>query len=227
MWSSYILTYFRFQEIVPLNAGNVFVIEDNEPASKWLALIGRALNKPGGRSSSDRDESSSDSNSSKHTNHAKEKSMGRTAFRRSSLKALSKHHTANSALAKTCNCSHEQSSVRWRARELREFIQRVESISIDENSSLQCSGCQEKVVSNAYCLISNKQMVGIFLSIWVRIDLVKDIGHLRVSSIGRGIMGYLGNKVRYHFRIIALNKSNKWRKKTSDDLRGIWFSFLW
>ncbi|XP_075645377.1 type I inositol polyphosphate 5-phosphatase 5-like [Castanea sativa] len=26
-----------FQEIVPLNAGNVLVVEDNEPAAKWLA----------------------------------------------------------------------------------------------------------------------------------------------------------------------------------------------
>ncbi|XXG54329.1 hypothetical protein AAC387_Pa03g2239 [Persea americana] len=34
-----------FQEIVPLNAGNVLVIEDNEPAAKWLSLINRAVNK--------------------------------------------------------------------------------------------------------------------------------------------------------------------------------------
>ncbi|XXG85820.1 hypothetical protein AAC387_Pa11g0836 [Persea americana] len=34
-----------FQEIVPLNAGNVPVIEDNEPAAKWLSLVNRALNK--------------------------------------------------------------------------------------------------------------------------------------------------------------------------------------
>ncbi|XP_010549596.1 PREDICTED: type I inositol polyphosphate 5-phosphatase 5-like, partial [Tarenaya hassleriana] len=35
-----------FQEIVPLSAGNVLVVEDNEPAAKWLALISQALNKP-------------------------------------------------------------------------------------------------------------------------------------------------------------------------------------
>ncbi|VAI04117.1 unnamed protein product [Triticum turgidum subsp. durum] len=34
-----------FQEVVPLNAGNVLVIEDNEPASRWLALINQALNR--------------------------------------------------------------------------------------------------------------------------------------------------------------------------------------
>ncbi|PQQ17875.1 type I inositol polyphosphate 5-phosphatase 10 isoform X1 [Prunus yedoensis var. nudiflora] len=34
-----------FQEIVPLNAGNVLVLEDNEPAAKWLTLINQSLNK--------------------------------------------------------------------------------------------------------------------------------------------------------------------------------------
>jgi hypothetical protein len=38
-------------------------------------------------------------------------------------------------------------------------------------------------------------MVGIFLSVWVRKELVPHIGHLRVDSVGRGIMGLLGNKV--------------------------------
>ncbi|KAL2528217.1 DNAse I-like superfamily protein [Forsythia ovata] len=37
-------------------------------------------------------------------------------------------------------------------------------------------------------------MVGIFLSIWARGELVKDIGHLKISCMGRGIMGCLGNK---------------------------------
>uniref|UniRef100_A0A0D9XNL6 Inositol polyphosphate-related phosphatase domain-containing protein n=1 Tax=Leersia perrieri TaxID=77586 RepID=A0A0D9XNL6_9ORYZ len=35
-----------FQEVVPLNAGNVLVIEDNAPAARWLALINQALNRP-------------------------------------------------------------------------------------------------------------------------------------------------------------------------------------
>jgi hypothetical protein len=34
-----------FQEIVPLNAGNVLVAEDSEPAAKWLALINQSLNR--------------------------------------------------------------------------------------------------------------------------------------------------------------------------------------
>ncbi|XP_059300086.1 type IV inositol polyphosphate 5-phosphatase 9-like isoform X2 [Lycium ferocissimum] len=43
------------------------------------------------------------------------------------------------------------------------------------------------------CIIS-KQMVGIFITIWVRSPLLPYISHTSVSSVGCGIFGYLGNK---------------------------------
>ncbi|KAF6168654.1 hypothetical protein GIB67_005266, partial [Kingdonia uniflora] len=43
------------------------------------------------------------------------------------------------------------------------------------------------------CIIS-KQMVGLLLTIWVRNDLCQYIHHPRVSCVGCGIMGCLGNK---------------------------------
>ncbi|XP_008793481.2 type IV inositol polyphosphate 5-phosphatase 3 isoform X2 [Phoenix dactylifera] len=42
--------------------------------------------------------------------------------------------------------------------------------------------------------IVSKQMVGIFLSIWVRRSLRKHILNLKVSTVGVGVMGYIGNK---------------------------------
>ncbi|CAK9154408.1 unnamed protein product [Ilex paraguariensis] len=45
-----------------------------------------------------------------------------------------------------------------------------------------------------YCLVASKQMVGIFLTIWVRSDLRENIRNIKVSCVGRGLMGYLGNK---------------------------------
>ncbi|GAB4841631.1 Type I inositol polyphosphate 5-phosphatase 4 [Ancistrocladus abbreviatus] len=45
-----------------------------------------------------------------------------------------------------------------------------------------------------YCLVASKQMVGIFPTIWVRSDLRDDVRNLKVSCVGRGLMGYLGNK---------------------------------
>lgn len=43
------------------------------------------------------------------------------------------------------------------------------------------------------CIIS-KQMVGIFISVWIRSDLRPYIRHPSVSCVGCGIMGCLGNK---------------------------------
>ncbi|RZC90332.1 hypothetical protein C5167_031044, partial [Papaver somniferum] len=48
--------------------------------------------------------------------------------------------------------------------------------------------------SSRYSLAASKQMVGIFLCVWVRTDLNQHVSNLKVSCVGRGIMGYLGNK---------------------------------
>ncbi|GAB2271616.1 Inositol polyphosphate phosphatase, catalytic domain ues [Dionaea muscipula] len=45
-----------------------------------------------------------------------------------------------------------------------------------------------------YVRIVSKQMVGIFLTIWVRRDLRKHIQNLKVSTVGVGVMGYFCNK---------------------------------
>ncbi|GAB4861086.1 Type I inositol 1,4,5-trisphosphate 5-phosphatase [Ancistrocladus abbreviatus] len=45
-----------------------------------------------------------------------------------------------------------------------------------------------------YVRIVSKQMVGIFLTIWVRRRLRKHIKNLKVSTVGVGVMGYIGNK---------------------------------
>ncbi|CAI0434023.1 unnamed protein product [Linum tenue] len=95
-----------FQEIVPLNAGNVLGTEDNGPARKWLALIRKTLNTLPGED-----------------------------------------------------------------RERANYGQ-----------------------SSRYCLVASKQMVGIFLTVWVRSNLRDDVKNMKVSCVGRGLMGYLGNK---------------------------------
>ncbi|PSS36704.1 Type I inositol polyphosphate 5-phosphatase [Actinidia chinensis var. chinensis] len=180
-----------FQEIVPLNAGNVLV-EDNEPASKWLALINQALNKPSHDSSSD-----SGSNS-KHSSNSGSRDSKSYLFHKPSLKVLSRNLRADSGLVKACNC-HLDSQVSKNKR-------RPRKLSDPSASSLRCGGdpsVEEFLAiaeipslpgSMCYHLVASKQMVGIFLSIWARRELVQHIGHLRISSIGRGIMGCLGNK---------------------------------
>ncbi|KAF8411586.1 hypothetical protein HHK36_004142 [Tetracentron sinense] len=42
--------------------------------------------------------------------------------------------------------------------------------------------------------IVSKQMVGVFLTVWVRRSFRRHIQNLKVSTIGVGVMGYIGNK---------------------------------
>lgn len=48
--------------------------------------------------------------------------------------------------------------------------------------------------NSRYCLVASKQMVGIFLTVWVRSELREHVRNMKVSCVGRGLMGYLGNK---------------------------------
>ncbi|KAL8233396.1 hypothetical protein R6Q59_019496 [Mikania micrantha] len=45
-----------------------------------------------------------------------------------------------------------------------------------------------------YVRIVSKQMVGVFITIWVRRHLRKHIQNVHVSAVGVGVMGYIGNK---------------------------------
>lgn len=48
---------------------------------------------------------------------------------------------------------------------------------------------------SVYIRIVSKQMVGIYVSVWVRRRLRRHVNHLKVSPVGVGLMGYMGNKV--------------------------------
>ncbi|XXG39089.1 hypothetical protein AAC387_Pa01g0141 [Persea americana] len=164
---------FRFQEIVPLNAGNVLVIEDSEPAHKWLSLISQALNMP---TEDSRDDCSYSSHRSAHS-------------QKQSLKAVSKNLKVESVLLKSCNCNSETMS-QWR-KTIREVMQ----LPNDDGSRPSYSMPELSSPNHLnYSLIASKQMVGLFLSVWVKSELVPHIAHVRVSTLGRGIMGCLGNK---------------------------------
>ncbi|KAL9449532.1 hypothetical protein AB3S75_011455 [Citrus x aurantiifolia] len=47
---------------------------------------------------------------------------------------------------------------------------------------------------SSYVRMVSKQMVGIFLTIWVRRSLRRHIQNVRVSTVGVGVMGFIGNK---------------------------------
>lgn len=210
-----------FQEIVPLNAGNVLVVEDNEPAARWLALINRTLNKPVDSNADifqHKPSSSLDSTSSLSSSNldASFSSRTRTAsgssaiFQKSSLKSIRKPYMPTQRkLLKLCNCSVEMTRKSYKDACFgcpQAYANETDSSEddTDDRSNDPCGYIVDGMNSAAsasrdqlkYNLVSCKRMVGIFITVWAKKELVHHIGHVRTSCIGRGIMGYLGNKVR-------------------------------
>lgn len=50
--------------------------------------------------------------------------------------------------------------------------------------------------SSKYKLMASKKMVGVFVSVWMKKELLRKycVSNVKVSSVACGIMGYLGNK---------------------------------
>ncbi|WCJ19056.1 Type I inositol polyphosphate 5-phosphatase 5 [Euphorbia peplus] len=179
-----------FQEIVPLNAGNVLVAEDNEPAAKWLNLIDQSLNRSC-RSMGSRGRKSSSPLG------------GSLPFQKPSLRKVCKNfRTESKRRLKTCNCSdtimqrtQSHDFCLWCPPTVTSEDEASLDIIDDELESYASSEISTTSVNQQkYSLIVGKQMVGIFLTIWIRNELVQYVSHLRISCIGRGILGRFGNK---------------------------------
>lgn len=170
-----------FQEIVPLNAGNVFVSEDNEPVAKWLDLIDQALNRPSEPAADSGPSSSSFSSTNRPCTRdrivrvkacncpleGKKKSYRKTCF--------------------TCRISYDFDSDYGESEEGED-----EMSSPDDNEVVLTTTTSSD--RRKYSYIVRKQMVGIFITIWAKKELIQHISHLQISCVGRGIMGRLGNK---------------------------------
>lgn len=166
----------RFQEIVPLNAGNVLGPEDNGPAAKWLSLIRQSLNG---------DTITSVSKQSLGTNDQQQSRISSSDSISLDDELIEQMGFEDILSSRSNSCSSEESS--------------------------PCLEKHQSTGQHKYCLAASKQMVGIFLCVFVREDLNQHISSLKVSCVGRGIMGYLGNKVYFilvlvfQFRILYTN----------------------
>ncbi|XP_055811636.1 type I inositol polyphosphate 5-phosphatase 8-like [Solanum dulcamara] len=166
-----------FQEIVPLNAGNVLGPENSGPAAKWLSLIRQTLNN---------DTNTPDlSPNYINTPKSKQKSSSLPLDDLNQQQSSPKPRASFSDLIKLEN---EFERDDW---------ERLMRMNDDVSPSPNCTSNRYSSSSqgqNRYCLAASKQMVGLFLCIWTRTDLYRHISNLKVSCVGTGIMGYLGNK---------------------------------
>eukprot|EP01018_Ginkgo_biloba_P022137 Gb_30641 [translate_table: standard] len=214
-----------FQEIVPLNAGNVLGAEDNGPAAKWLGLIRKTLNNPrdaiksrscGSSFSPGRMKSTEMPDTIISLDSDFEGSRTRkttSVFHRRSFQALSRSSRMDGEILNVQPKLERHLSISDRVL-MGRSIERTDSfksVSSDDENGVSGGNSPSTVffspTSNSpsvedrstfsqmnYCLAASKQMVGIFLSVWVRSDLRHNVHNLKVSCVGRGLMGYLGNK---------------------------------
>ncbi|MFS7891637.1 putative endonuclease/exonuclease/phosphatase [Helianthus anomalus] len=209
-----------FQEIVPLNAGNVLGTEDNIPAKKWLALIRKTLNSLPGTTGGCQTPSPVPDPVVELDSDFEGSTRPRTSsfFQRRSFQSLSRSMRMTEY---GLQASQPQFERRYSVCDRAMFGNRPSDYdpcsrwgggSSDEDNGPDDSPCysnysqapfsglfsmeeRDKSVGNSmYCLVASKQMVGIYLTIWVKSDLRDDVRNMKVSCVGRGLMGYLGNK---------------------------------
>ncbi|VAI23125.1 unnamed protein product [Triticum turgidum subsp. durum] len=212
-----------FQEIVPLNAGNVLGTEDNVPAKKWVSLIRRTLNKnPGPSSHGGYRTPSPVPDPVVELDADFEGSLRRqdssSFFHRRSFQNLSRSlRVSGNDMFSQPRLDRRFSvcdpvNIGGRPSDFDGNFQCIGSPGdeyIDEDTSngtyfspfpygygtsTPMEEDDEQPNTSRYCLVASKQMVGIFLTVWVRSEIRNDIRNLKVSCVGRGLMGYLGNK---------------------------------
>ncbi|XP_072952543.1 type I inositol polyphosphate 5-phosphatase 4-like [Typha angustifolia] len=211
-----------FQEIVPLNAGNVLGSEDNGPAKKWVALIKRTLNKIPGTGSYgsyhtpspvpdpivelDADfEGSSMRQKNSSFFHRRSFQSSRSFRFDGDMMApqprLDRRFSVCDRVSFGSRPSDFDANYRWGGSSDDENIDEEPTNAAFFSPIPYGYGAPEPMEerdrqsgNSRYCLVASKQMVGIFLTIWVRCELRDDVRNIKVSCVGRGLMGYLGNK---------------------------------
>ncbi|AEE80454.1 Endonuclease/exonuclease/phosphatase superfamily [Arabidopsis suecica] len=198
-----------FQEIVPLNAGNVLGTEDNGPARKWVSLIRRTLNSlPGGSCQTpspvphpvaelDSDFEGDSAAGANSLFYHRSRSMRMDASASSLPQQFDRRFSVcdRFMLGDTPDDFYDQ-SFRYCSSE----DEPADSPCHDHYSPVSRTGSfvaddrDKGRDKSKYCLVASKQMVGIFLTVWVKSDLRDSVNNLKVSCVGRGLMGYLGNK---------------------------------
>ncbi|GLU03555.1 hypothetical protein SLE2022_207470 [Rubroshorea leprosula] len=209
-----------FQEIVPLNAGNVLGTEDNGPARKWLALIRKTLNSLPGTSFGFHTPSPTPDPIVELDADFEGSTRQKTSsfFHRRSFQSLSRSMRMDNDMSvpqpqldrrfSVCDrviFGHRPSdydpNFKWGSSDEENgpgdspgntLYSQYSPMSYGGSFAMEESFRQAG--QSRYCLVASKQMVGIFLTVWVKSDLRDYVHNMKVSCVGRGLMGYLGNK---------------------------------
>ena len=227
-----------------MNAGNILGAEDNGPAKKWLALIGKTLNNLPGTSGGngyyapspipqpvvELDADFEGSARQKNSSFFHRRSFQTTSSswrmdndpstvqprldRRFSVcdRVIFGHRPSDfdpsfrwgyrpSDYSRASDYSRPSDYSRWGSSDDDNALGDSPSTVLFSPMSYAAPASNEDGYGmpgrSRYCLVASKQMVGIFLTIWVRSELKDHVRNMKVSCVGRGLMGYLGNKVNF------------------------------
>lgn len=237
-----------FQEVVPLNAGNVLGAEDSRPIQKWESLIRKTLNKNllkqkevyksysappsppsqtllpnysheklnktrGIEFSTDTENSTAKFDWPEYSLDAPQQKSSAKNLRR--VKSFNRglqfgwleeleeysvevpkqniglkriyHSTGNLAMLWT-----EQQEASDVLESLKDVSDKSSEYETPSESEVEMGKCVKP--RSRYVRIVSKQMVGIYISVWVSRRLRSHVNNVKVSPIGVGLMGYMGNK---------------------------------
>ncbi|XP_073356977.1 type I inositol polyphosphate 5-phosphatase 1 isoform X4 [Aegilops tauschii subsp. strangulata] len=220
-----------FQEIVPLNAGNIFGAEDDHPVAVWEHIIRETLNKlcpykpkhkcvsdppspskfnpsdylvmeDGFLSEADNESEgelhpligqdinpvTNDSGVCKTYEYPTSASSERVHEGEDFRKMLPVHLLQDSTSVTSVKTLAASASFKSRHENSNGFPED----NLDHDVSTDNRVVKRK--NSNFVRIISKQMVGIYLSVWVQRGLRRHIHNLRVSTVGVGAMGYIGNK---------------------------------
>jgi phosphatidylinositol-bisphosphatase len=213
---------YRFQEVVPLNAINVLWVEDETPKAMWEDLIHRTLNNQMGVSKAEESLKSYRSPPSAwHTNalyegissvnsllntspdeclgsslcNSEDGVQGQTYYGTGKQYFKEENH---GTVHKWSPMEHVQTAAEdWLAEAAMLDDNFTDDYALmapvsSRNSTPSWQGSQ-----HYYSCVASKQMVGIFITIWVRSDLRQHVHNVKVCSVGCGIFNFLGNKVKH------------------------------
>ncbi|XP_052620655.1 type I inositol polyphosphate 5-phosphatase 2-like isoform X2 [Lactuca sativa] len=224
-----------FQEVVPLNAGNVLGAETRAPIIKWETFIRKSLNKsqepeyiPKSYSAPTSPvaeiKSNVDFRSTTEITDPERKEITwltglygldwpeYTLDRKQDIRFSANNfgprdHVVDPGGLRIVRHSSCDMGLLWTEKQERadlvdslyDLFGRVmeedddslmDGIKVEQGNSPITSG--QKI--DRYVRIVSKQIVGIYLSIWVRKRLRRHISNVKVTPIGIGLMGYMGNK---------------------------------
>ncbi|XP_024373685.1 type I inositol polyphosphate 5-phosphatase 10 isoform X2 [Physcomitrium patens] len=192
---------FGFQEVVPLNANNVLCVENDCPAALWEAKIRKTLNKICGQPKSSGlvkclsvpIPSPSNPIDVIVTDVPEVSDVDRLLaevasprFQGNSQSSPTSEESFVHTNKNPTNCKHSVAKLS------------LERYPSQNGASIAASSSPWNGFStehpHQYLRVASKQMVGLFIIVWIRSSLWRQVHNVQVSTVGCGLMNHLGNK---------------------------------